>query len=198
MLLNRRDRRIEWAQCDPAGIVFYPQYFIIFDASTGQLFARTGLSASAIRAKYGIVGFPLIESSAKFLLPCHFDDAVTVESGISQWGRTSFTVQHRVLKGGKARRRGLREAHLGSPSCGWRHQARTGARRRQSQPIRRQRRDPTRLSQKSPVRGDIRPPPAYHLMPSPPLSARSHAQLTAGHRSPMAGIFLVCRLANGR
>lgn len=102
MLLNRRDLRIEWAQCDPAGIVFYPQYFIIFDASTGQLFAHTGLSASAIRAKYGIVGFPLVESGAKFLVPCHFDDAVTVESGISQWGRTSFTVQHRVLKGGKA------------------------------------------------------------------------------------------------
>ena len=101
MLVNRRDLRIEWAQCDPAGIVFYPQYFIIFDASTGQLFERTGLSASAIRAKYGIVGFPLVECGAKFILPCHFDDAVTVESGIGQWGRTSFTVQHRVLKGGK-------------------------------------------------------------------------------------------------
>jgi len=102
MLVNRRDLRIEWAQCDPAGIVFYPQYFVIFDTSTGQLFERTGLSASAIRAKYGIVGFPLVECGAKFMLPCHFDDAVTVESGISQWGRTSFTVQHRVLKGGKA------------------------------------------------------------------------------------------------
>lgn len=102
MLVNRRDLRIEWAQCDPAGIVFYPQYLIIFDTSTGQLFERTGLSASAIRAKYGIVGFPLVECGAKFLLPCHFDDAITVESGISQWGRTSFTVQHRVLKDSKA------------------------------------------------------------------------------------------------
>jgi len=102
MLVNRRELRIEWAQCDPAGIIFYPQYFIIFDTSTGQLFERTGLSASAIRTQYGIVGFPLVECGAKFMLPCHFDDAVTVESGISQWGRTSFTVQHRVLKGGKA------------------------------------------------------------------------------------------------
>jgi len=101
MLVNRRDLRIEWAQCDPAGIVFYPQYFIVFDTSTGQLFECTGLSALAIRGKYGIVGFPLVECGAKFLLPCHFDDAVTVESGISYWGRTSFTVQHRVLKGGK-------------------------------------------------------------------------------------------------
>jgi len=101
MLANRRDLRIEWAQCDPAGIVFYPQYFIIFDTSTGQLFERTGLSASAIRAKYRIVGFPLVECGAKFMLPCHFDDAVTIESRIGEWGRTSFTVQHRILKAGK-------------------------------------------------------------------------------------------------
>lgn len=100
MLVNRRNLRIEWAQCDPAGIVFYPQYLIIFDTSTGQLFERTGLSASAIRAKYGIVGFPLIECGAKFLLPCHFDDAVTIESQIDAWGHTSFTVQHRILKAG--------------------------------------------------------------------------------------------------
>ncbi|MGH6977103.1 MAG: acyl-CoA thioesterase [Stellaceae bacterium] len=107
MLVIRRDLRIEWAQCDPAGIVFYPQYFVIFDTSTAHLFGRTGLSASAIRAKYRIVGFPLVECSAKFLLPCHFDDAVTIESRIGEWGRTSFTVQHRVLKDGKVAVEGL-------------------------------------------------------------------------------------------
>lgn len=101
MLVHSRDVRIEWAQCDPAGIVFYPQYFIIFDTSTGQLFGRTGLSASAIREKYRIVGFPLVDCGARFLVPCHFDDAVTIESQIGEWGRTSFTVRHRVLKNGK-------------------------------------------------------------------------------------------------
>lgn len=98
MLVNRRDLRIEWAQCDPAGIVFYPQYFIIFDTSTGHLFERTGLSASAIRERYGIVGFPLIECGAQFLLPCRFDDAVVVETQIGEWGRTSFTIRHRILR----------------------------------------------------------------------------------------------------
>ena len=98
MLVHRRNLRIEWAQCDPAGIVFYPQYFIIFDASTGQLYEHTGFSASAIRERYGIVGFPLIECGARFLQPCRFDDAVTIESQIGSWGRTSFTVRHRILK----------------------------------------------------------------------------------------------------
>jgi len=101
MLVHRRKLRIEWGQCDPAGIVFYPQYFIIFDVSTAQLFERTGLAGAAMRAKYGIIGFPLVEAGARYLLPCHFDDAVEIESGVEIWGRSSFTVRHRILKGAK-------------------------------------------------------------------------------------------------
>jgi 4-hydroxybenzoyl-CoA thioesterase len=101
MLVNRRTLRIEWGQCDPAGIVFYPQYLIIFDTSTGWLFERTGLSPSGMRKKYGIVGLPVVEVGARFVRPCRFDDEVVVESEIGEWGRSSFTVRHRMLKGGE-------------------------------------------------------------------------------------------------
>ena len=101
MLVNRRTLRIEWGQCDPAGIVFYPQYLLIFDTSTGWLFERTGLKPLAMRRKYGIVGMPIVEVGAKFVMPCRFDDEVVVESEVSEWGRTSFTVRHRVLKEGQ-------------------------------------------------------------------------------------------------
>jgi 4-hydroxybenzoyl-CoA thioesterase len=70
----------------------------IFDAGTGQLFARTGLSAAEMRGVYGIVGMPLVEQGAKFLLPCRFDDEVTVESEAGEWGRASFVVKHRIFK----------------------------------------------------------------------------------------------------
>jgi 4-hydroxybenzoyl-CoA thioesterase len=98
MLVNQRVLRISWGQCDPAGIVFYPQYFIMFDSSTGCLFERTGLSASAMRKKYGIVGLPIVDVGAKFFAPCSFDDEVAIESAVSEWGRTSFTVVHRITK----------------------------------------------------------------------------------------------------
>jgi 4-hydroxybenzoyl-CoA thioesterase len=98
-LVNTRQLRIEWGQCDPAGIVFYPQYLMIFDTCTGHLFTRTGHSASKMREKFGIVGMPLIEASARFLLPCRFDDEVTVESAVEEWGRSSFTVRHKITKG---------------------------------------------------------------------------------------------------
>jgi 4-hydroxybenzoyl-CoA thioesterase len=100
-LINRRTLKVEWGQCDPAGIVFYPQFLIIFDASTAQLFARTGLSPSEMRRKYSVLGMPLVEQGAKFLKPCRFDDEITVESEVEEWGRTSFTVRHRILNQGQ-------------------------------------------------------------------------------------------------
>jgi 4-hydroxybenzoyl-CoA thioesterase len=98
MLVNRRTLRIEWGQCDPAGIVFYPQYLIIIDASTGCLFERTGLTPSAMRRKYGIVGLPVVAIGVDFKAPCRFDDEIIVESEVGEWGRSSFTVRHRILK----------------------------------------------------------------------------------------------------
>ncbi len=101
MLTNRRCMRIEWGQCDPAGIVFYPQYLIIFDSCTGWLFERSGLTPSEMRKKYQIVGMPIVEVGARFVKPCRFDDEIVVESEVSEWGRSSFTVRHRIINKGE-------------------------------------------------------------------------------------------------
>ena len=128
MLVNRRSLRIEWGQCDPAGIVFYPQYLIIFDTSTGWLFERTGLTPLAMRKKYGIVGIPIVEVGARFIMPCRFDDEVIVESEVSEWGRSSFTVRHRILKEGKLALEGFEKRVWAAP-----HPERPGA--IQAQPV---------------------------------------------------------------
>jgi 4-hydroxybenzoyl-CoA thioesterase len=101
MLVNRRTLRIEWGQCDPAGIVFYPQYLIIFDSCTGWLFERTGLTPSAMRKKYRTVGMSVVDLGVHFVMPCRFDDEIIVESQVGEWGRSSFTVRHRILKAGE-------------------------------------------------------------------------------------------------
>ena len=38
MFVNRRDVQIQWGDCDPANIVYYPRYFEMFDDSTSILF----------------------------------------------------------------------------------------------------------------------------------------------------------------
>ena len=101
MLVYRRTLRIEWGQCDPAGIVFYPHYLYMFDSNTGWLFERTGLSPLAMRKKYQIVGMPIVEVGARFLKPCRFDDEVVIESEVGEWGRSSFTVRHRIVRNGE-------------------------------------------------------------------------------------------------
>ena len=42
-LINRKSIQIEWGDCDPAKIVYYPRYLAYFDACTAALFKKAGL-----------------------------------------------------------------------------------------------------------------------------------------------------------
>jgi 4-hydroxybenzoyl-CoA thioesterase len=99
MFLNRRSVEIEWGDCDPAGIVYYPRYFAMFDASTAHLFAAAlGYDKFEMRRRFGIVGFPMVETSARFIVPSRYGETVTIESVIARFGRSSFGVTHRLLR----------------------------------------------------------------------------------------------------
>ncbi|HXY10034.1 MAG TPA: thioesterase family protein [Terriglobales bacterium] len=100
MLINRRTVRIEWGDCDPGGIVYFPRYFECFDACTRALFERAGLSKREMMKSYAMNGIPLVDIKARFLAPSRFGDDVVVESSIAKWGNRSFVVQHRLMKGG--------------------------------------------------------------------------------------------------
>jgi 4-hydroxybenzoyl-CoA thioesterase len=94
---NTRTVRIEWGDCDPAGIIFYPTYFKIFDNATAALFeAALGMTKFQYLKAYEFAGFPLVDTRARFVKPTRFGDDVTVESTVTL-GTSSFTVQHRIL-----------------------------------------------------------------------------------------------------
>ena len=99
-LSNTRKVRIEWGDCDPAGIIFYPRYFEIFDASTAMLFeAALGVTKFEMFKTLEFSGWPLVRTQARLLKPTRFGDDVTVESSVT-FGRTSFDIEHKLsLKG---------------------------------------------------------------------------------------------------
>jgi len=98
MASNTCTIQIRWGDCDPAGIVFYPRYFEMFDACTAGLFqAITGMHKRRLLEHYGIVGFPMVDTGARFLVPNRFGDRITVRSSIARIGRSSFDVVHTVL-----------------------------------------------------------------------------------------------------
>jgi 4-hydroxybenzoyl-CoA thioesterase len=97
MLINRRHVQIEWGDCDAAGTVFFPRYLEYGDACTNALFARAGLFKPVMLKTYNIIGIPLVDLHARFVVPSNFGDEVVYETSISEWGRSSFLVQHRVF-----------------------------------------------------------------------------------------------------
>jgi 4-hydroxybenzoyl-CoA thioesterase len=105
MLVNTRVVRIEWGDCDPAGIVFYPRYFAIFDACTIALFERAlAMTMREMCRLHDCVGFPMVDTRARFLIPSRFGDEVAVETRVTAFRRSSFDVHHRLLLGGEGGR----------------------------------------------------------------------------------------------
>ena len=100
MLVNRRTVRIEWGDCDPAGIVFYPRYFAMFDASTSYLFEAAGWKKPDLLREFDIVGYPMVDTRAKFILPSSFGDDIVIETRIAAFRNSSFDVEHRAFKPG--------------------------------------------------------------------------------------------------
>lgn len=100
MFTITRITRIEWGDCDPAGIIYYPRYFEIFDASTHRLFeGALGMPHFDMLKAYDFAGLPMVDTRAKFHATTRFGDDVTVESTIAEFRNTSFDVRHRLLKG---------------------------------------------------------------------------------------------------
>lgn len=96
---NTLEIDIDWSDCDPAGIVFYPQFFRMMNTSTHALFGRAGLPFQDMVAKYGTAGVPMLDVQATFRSPARFGDKVQIESEIVEWRDRTFVVRHVMRKG---------------------------------------------------------------------------------------------------
>ncbi len=100
MFSNTRQLRIEWGDCDPAGIVFYPRYFAMFDTSTTEMMeAAIGMSKFEYLKAFKFIGHPIVETRAIFRIPNRFGDRVSITTSIASLGKSSIKIEHRLLKG---------------------------------------------------------------------------------------------------
>jgi 4-hydroxybenzoyl-CoA thioesterase len=73
MLTNTRLIRVQWGDCDPAGIVFYPRYFEWFDACSILLFEKaTGMIERKCWRSMAWPASPLLEARAVFKVASHY------------------------------------------------------------------------------------------------------------------------------
>lgn len=92
---NRRRVRIEFGNCDPARIVYYPNYIVWVDQSTHHLFEAAGLPLMLLQDRHGLQ-IPLVDINAKFMSPASWGDEIDIESTIGRWGSKSFDVVHKL------------------------------------------------------------------------------------------------------
>ena len=106
MFLNRKRIMIEFGDCDPADIVFYANYFRWFDECTSALFAAAGLPVRHLFQSYGVKGIPIVDARARFIAPSTYGEELEVESGVTEWRKSSFVVTHKFFRKGELRLEG--------------------------------------------------------------------------------------------
>lgn len=101
MFSNTITIEIQFGDCDPAGIVYYPNYFRFCDNATAALFsAALGANKRNWLEAYGAAGIPMVDTGARFMAPSTFGDRLEIRSEITELGRSSFGVRHAIGKGG--------------------------------------------------------------------------------------------------
>lgn len=86
----RVDRRIRFADVDPAGIVFYPRYFEMINACVEDWFETAlgyGFDAMIVKGHHAV---PLAQIEVAFKAPSRLDDELVFELALTEIGRSSF------------------------------------------------------------------------------------------------------------
>ena len=85
--------RVSFGDCDPAGIVYYPNHFRWFDATFHALLQRFGGHA-AVSRKLGSIGIGLIEVGGAFRAPAEDGDALVLTARLVEWREKTLRIAY--------------------------------------------------------------------------------------------------------
>jgi len=87
-----REQLIRFSHCDPAGIVFFPQYFVLFNGLVEDWF-DDALALGYARVVVGQrIGLPTVALNCEFLRPSHMGERVQLGLAVHRLGRSSITL----------------------------------------------------------------------------------------------------------
>lgn len=96
MKIYKNTFTVGFCHCDPAGIVYYPNFYTWFDQSTERMLRSMGFAYSTLPEKHGIVGFPLLETGSTYHRACRIEDELVMESGVDEHDEKTFRVCHKL------------------------------------------------------------------------------------------------------
>ncbi|MCC8367636.1 acyl-CoA thioesterase [Xenorhabdus sp. PB61.4] len=89
--------KIRFSECDPAGIVFYPQYFVMFNNLLEDWFDELtpeGYAAYIAKHRFGL---PTVHLEAEFKAISRMGDKVWLELNVEEIGKKSLKLRQRCF-----------------------------------------------------------------------------------------------------
>ena len=91
---------VQFGDCDPAGIVFFPNFSRWMDEASLEFFMSCGVPPWRELVKTrGIIGTPLLEIHTKFMRPATYGETIEVHTSIEDWAAKTFRHRHVVKRG---------------------------------------------------------------------------------------------------
>ena len=96
-------QRVEFGDCDPARIVWFPNFFRWIDAASRHFFVECGVPHwSETEKTLGVIGTPLVDTQARFMKTATYGDELQIHTSVAEWRGKSFVQRHRVTRGTEA------------------------------------------------------------------------------------------------
>ena len=93
---------VHFGDCDPAGIVFFPNFLKWMDSSSLAFFMACGVPPWRELVKTrGIVGTPLLEINTRFFRTVTYGQSIEIHTCVEDWQAKTFRHRHRVLRDGE-------------------------------------------------------------------------------------------------
>lgn len=90
--------RVQWGDCDPAGIIFYPRVLAYMNEATHAMLEQAGFPLATLNAR-GVIGVPMVSLSISYQRVLNLGDYAQIVSDVTEIGRTSIKIRHRVMRG---------------------------------------------------------------------------------------------------
>ncbi|MDP1739592.1 MAG: acyl-CoA thioesterase [Polaromonas sp.] len=85
---------IRFHHCDPAGIVFYPQFFYLLHEVQEDFLAHIGHPEHEMIARGA--GVPIVDMKTGFVGMCRFGDEVSISLGLFRLGASSIGMHYEI------------------------------------------------------------------------------------------------------
>jgi 4-hydroxybenzoyl-CoA thioesterase len=91
--------RVEFGHCDPAGIIWYPNFFHWIDSASRYFFEQCGVPTWAETTRtMGIIGTPIVDTKAKFFKTATYGENLDIYTSIPEWRDKSFVLRYVVRR----------------------------------------------------------------------------------------------------